>query len=335
MNGKHSVLAIKDMTPLLQMRDVEREEVFGILRDAYDGVFQRQYGNGLVRAYEDLHFAVLAGVTPSIDMYNDVAMGERFLKFRAERSNDRDGSDDIDKAMRAVMNGGSETNMKTELADACVRSLLRDYDISDVPQPSEEMARWISTLALAVARLRAVAPTEKGTDLQVMDPMAEVPARLATQFAKLAKGLAMHYGTDTLEDDRILGLVRRVALHTLHPVGTSVLQVLYHFQQNKEYEKVGGLAIGEIAEKRHKMLSRETASMYLRMYHRTKVVYMTEDGPAKRYRLCDWAYNLLRKTKIFDNLPKHDPFYRRSLPAVGKTQKPKRAKRSLKVKRRS
>lgn len=310
LNGQRVVIAIKDLTPILQGRPEERDEIFGILRDAYDGQCTRTFGNGIRRSYNDLHFTIIAGVTPAIDIANQTALGERFLKFRADRDTDR--VDDIDRAIRAISNCGSEDAMRTELRDAAIRSLIRPFDVSNVPRPGPESAREIATLAKIAAGIRGVAPTERGSDLQTMSPLIEAPTRLATQFVKFGQGLSLHYGLRSLDDMRVRRLIRRVALHTPSSVDTKIAQILYGWHTQR------GMTMSEIADKING-IGKETVSITLRRFLRTGVVRTRKDGSAYFARLTDEMYQYMRQTWYFDGLPKTDVYYRSDFPVRAPT----------------
>ena len=313
LNGKRAVVCIKDLTPLLQGRSEELDEVFGILRDAYDGSFSKVFGNGLRRTYDKLHFTILAGVTPAIDMIGNVSMGERFLKFRADKDTNRD--DDIDRAMRAVQNCGKEDAMRSDLKDAAVRALNREFNPEKVPNASDKWIRYCSELASIVAQVRGVAPTERGTDNQTMSPMTEAPPRLATQFTKLAQGLALHYESDSLDDPVVMRLVRRVALHTPDTMTTRVMQAMFHWH-NKD-----GMSAADVHEKIHG-LSRETITRILQRFYRLGIGRMQRNGMVAQYRLSDKIYSMLVSTRYFLDLPKSDVFYRGDISGPPPAKKP-------------
>ncbi len=305
LNGQRVVIAIKDLTPILQGRPDERDEIFGILRDAYDGSISRTFGNGIKRTYDDLHFTVLAGVTPAIDIANQTALGERFLKFRADRDTDREN--DIERAIRAISNCGSEDKMRADLRDACIRCLSRPFEAGRVPVPSDSIGREIAVLAKLTASIRGVAPMEKGSGIQSMSPLIEAPTRLATQFVKFSQGLALHYGSNTLDDQRIRRLVRRVSLHTSGSVETKVAQVLYGWHTKT------GMMHGELAEKIYG-IGRETISHIVQKFVRTGVATTRRDGNASFAKLTQKTYDYMREVRFFDDLPKSDVYYRSDFP---------------------
>lgn len=304
LDGQRAAIAIKDLTPLLQGRPEERDEVFGILRDAYDGAVSKVFGNGLRRDYKHLHFTVLAGVTPAIDQMSHAAFGERFMKFRADRDLDR--SDDMDRALRAIANCGNEDAMRSELRDACVRALMRDFVPEDVPSPSIEFATMVAKLALLIASMRAVAPTERGTDKQTMSPVVEAPPRLATQFVKFAQGCALHLEADNLDDPRVSRLTRRIALHTVDTIPAQIVQVLDALHAT-------GATITELLALLPR-LSRDTVSDVLRRMQRTAMLVYTKGvDNTTTWKLTNRHKQMLDDTGLFRDLPKSDVHYRADL----------------------
>lgn len=301
LNGKRSAVIIKDLTPVLEGRDSERDEIFGILRDAYDGSAVKVFGNGVRREYNDVNFAMLAGVTPAIDAYGSVAMGERFLKFRADHELVR--ADDVERAYRAIMNCGKEQQMREELKDVCVRTLIRKFAAEKVPMPCEEFSRLVSGLAKICADMRAVSPSDSYSDRQETVPIAEAPPRLATQFTKLAQGLALHFEAKTLMDERIVRLLRRVAIHTPDIITVRVIQALY-----KEYE-LPSSSSKSIAQRIPGLtISTVQAALTKLARTRTCTVVRLVDGKIG-FRLSEDMYHAIKRHGLFGNVPKNDPFY--------------------------
>jgi len=65
-NGQ--VVIFKDLTVLLNLNIVAREEIFSIFRDCYEGRTEKSFGNGVRRVY-DSKFGIIAGVTPIIEIF--------------------------------------------------------------------------------------------------------------------------------------------------------------------------------------------------------------------------------------------------------------------------
>jgi hypothetical protein len=187
LDGK--VLIIKDFTSILSLRDNERDEIFGILRDAYDGTCAKVFGNGITRRYKS-RFAILAAVTPAIysEGRKNVALGERFLKYTLADNLEHFSEDDI--IARALENVNTETDMIHEMEDV-VQSFM-SKTLIEVPQVSPEYLRTIIALAKFGARVRAtISRNQYRPDMVEGRPTAEVGSRLGKQLKKLALSLAM------------------------------------------------------------------------------------------------------------------------------------------------
>jgi hypothetical protein len=206
LDGK--VLIVKDFTTILTMNSVARDEVFGVLRDAYDGTAKKVFGNGVVREYTS-HFGFMAGVTPTIDAYSilHTSMGERFLKYRMP---DASYEEELKQARRALSNVGYEVRMRQALREAAVKCLSRTPAIPKVPK---EMHDRIIACAQFTALLRGVVLRETYTDYIVCPPIIERATRLSKQLAKLAMGVAMFKGQPQLQES-VLPVLRRIALDT-------------------------------------------------------------------------------------------------------------------------
>jgi len=316
LEGERAALIIKDLTPLLQAGDSERDEVFGILRDAYDGACTKVFGNGVKREYSALHFSLIAGVTPAIDAMDGVAMGERFLKFRADKELERE--DDRLRAVKAIENTGREDEMKKALQHACLRALCKKYEYAKVPKPDKHFTHVVSELSTFCAAMRAVAPSDKFSDRQSITPIQEAPPRLATQLTKLAQGLAIHFEADSLSDRRIIRLLKRVVLHTPEVITMRVVSAL------ADYYRYGPATTKQILT-RCPTLGRETVRTVLARLLRcntiTAIIPSTEEqklGAQPGYLLEKRVQQVIQRHRLFSGLPKNDPLWRAPALFIGK-----------------
>jgi len=311
IDGKQAALIIKDMTPLLEGNDNDRDEVFGLLRDAYDGQTKKLFGNGVRREYNNLNFSLIAGVTPAIDTYGGAAMGERFLKFRSDKELAR--HDDRDRAFKAIANSDISEKMRAELQDACLRSLARKFDSDKVPQASEQTTKFhtfIVDMAEFCAKARAVAPFDRYSGVQAMAPVQEALPRLAKQFIKMAQGLALHYGLDTLDDIRIRRLIKRISIHTSDSLTVKVIRALSNVES-----PIGLRAL----HKRTREVSLETMRDIVIKLERTKICTKTQDVEGNsQYILQEQMIRIIKESKLFSKLPRNDPFYQGPQLRIGK-----------------
>lgn len=212
LDGK--IMVIKDFTSILAMRDAEKDEIFGILRDAYDGKCGKVFGTGIERTYTS-RFTILAAVTPRIyDLSSShTSLGERFLKYAMGDNLQHASEKDIIR--RAIQNINSESQMVAEMEDVVEQFLTRTVRLNTIPSIPEDIQRKIIYLAMFGARMRgSVTRDQYRNDIITSRPSAEVGSRLGIQLAKLGKSLALvnNRTTVTMDEYRIL---KKVMLDTI------------------------------------------------------------------------------------------------------------------------
>lgn len=208
------VFVLKDYTEITAMHATAQEEILGVLRGAFDGEVDREFGNGVNRKYT-CHFHILAGVTPVIHGNQKAGLGERFLKYTCQKG----VGFNADAAIRAALkNVGKEATTRTETR-AAVKSFVagarKRWEASNgkLPGLSDASTDRLVALAQLIGMLRAEVERNTRTDQILYRPQHEVGTRLAKQLKKVAIGLAMVSGTeDILEDDE--DLVRKIAFDT-------------------------------------------------------------------------------------------------------------------------
>lgn len=212
LDGK--VMVIKDFTSILAMPDAVKEEIFGILRDAYDGTCGKVFGNGIERHYTS-RFGLLAAVTPSIyDMSSQhTALGERFLKFTMG-----DNLHHIHEEMiihRAIGNISRETLMRAEMQDVILAFVTKTARVNPIPTIPEVTQNQLVHLAMFGARMRgSVSRDQYRNDIIVSRPSAEIGSRLGIQMAKMVKALAIVDGRQVVNADDYR-LAKKIILDTI------------------------------------------------------------------------------------------------------------------------
>lgn len=209
------VLVLKDFTTTLQMPAVVRDEIFGQLRDAYDGQVGKSFGNGITRSYK-ARFGMIAGVTPAIDSFASLGnLGERFLKFRVQKSPEATKAM-VRRAMGHVEEAGGqeEMGMRAELEAAAEVFLEEKLSKEErtIPKSTQEVYRTIAALAQLAAGFRVVVPWEKW-DPGVVSFVAEseYPTRIAKQLLKLVKGISVYLNEGQEVGHASLEIVKKVA----------------------------------------------------------------------------------------------------------------------------
>lgn len=212
LNGQ--VLVIKDFTSILGLRDTDKEEIFSILRDAYDGTCGKVFGNGVERRYES-RFTIIAAVTPRIYDLGEAhaSLGERFLKFAMGDNLHHESEDDI--ISKAIENVDQDSDIRSELADVTADFLANSRNDSVMPTLENSLHRRIIALARFGARLRGnVSRNMYHNDLMTGRPFAEVGSRLGIQLAKMGRALALVRGKEEVGEDEYR-IVRKVMLDTV------------------------------------------------------------------------------------------------------------------------
>ena len=229
LNGK--TLVIKDFTSILGKRENEKDEIFGILRDAYDGKCGKVFGTGLHRYYSS-HFSILGGVTPPIyELSSQYAgLGERFLKFFIGDNLVHTGEENI--ILRSMRNVNKELSMREEMAEIVKDYviLLSEYmkrDNFKLPIVSEEIEKKIVACAQFVARMRAIVLRDKyNSEMILSKPSAEVGSRIGKQLIRLALSLAITNQREKVTEHDIR-IVKKAALDTISQRNEDILRILY------------------------------------------------------------------------------------------------------------
>lgn len=245
LDGK--VLLIKDFTTVLNLRDDEKEQIFGILRDAYDGTCGKIFGNGVERTYKS-RFTIIAGVTPKIYEIGarHAALGERFLKFSMGDNLDHHEEDKI--ISRAIDNVDQDQQMKDELMASASPFLQFGFEDLETPHLDNVLHHRIIKLAQFGARLRGnVSRDTYNGEMMTGRPFAEVGSRLGIQLAKLARALAVIRNKSEVGEDEYR-LVKKVMLDTISQRSEDVVRVMYQYDLSKNGHRTS-LTAAEIAER--------------------------------------------------------------------------------------
>lgn len=218
-------VVIKDFTAILTLNQTARDDILGILRDAYDGRIEKGFGNNIIRKYKG-KFGILAGVTPKIDdpAHQMSILGERFIKYRIRQK----GKINVGKVAirRALDNITKESTMRENLQDAARQILNRSVTKEDTPtiptwfkEKTIELAQWVSLMRGCVAR-------DKYSQRVMFKPTAEIGTRLAKQFCILGLGIGVYRRKKTLDAD-IYKIIRHVARDTAPDQVEEIIKQMY------------------------------------------------------------------------------------------------------------
>jgi len=226
----------KDFTEVLSMHPNDKDEVFGVLRGAYDGFVQKTFGNGVNREYT-VHFSMLAGVTPAINGDNRASLGERFLKFQMLKDENIDHSEQIRAAISMV---AKENEMEAELRESASTFINGRTGYAATPRVPECIKERVVALAQIIAILRASVERNQYNDKIKYRPQAEVGTRLAKQLVKLAKMLAIVEKEDAVTEN-IHQLIERVAFDSATGFHIEVVQAVILLGPNATEREITAL----------------------------------------------------------------------------------------------
>lgn len=284
-------LVVKDFTAILSLHPTARDEIFGQLRDAYDGHFEKLFGNGVIRRYH-AHFGILAGVTPAIDAFSALhsGLGERFLKYRIDWKITK--ADEKSRIMRALTNTGHEDEMRETLQDA-VTEFLEGMTIADIPELEPAIASQIAELGMLAARMRGAVNRDRfSAGLMHNKAAFELGTRISKQLTKLGRGVALYYGKKSV-DAETLKTVASVALASVPDKIEEVVRCMW--------EHDGPITTSELAPKVER-LSRATVFRILSDLQMLGLVVNRGDGMRAVWDFGPDFKSLLSSTKVFSQV---------------------------------
>lgn len=190
---------LKDFTEILSKRPEEREEIFGIIRGAYDGTVNRQFANGIIRNYEG-RFNIIAATTPAISSFRENnELGERFLMYRI---NTEEGQSNAE-LISAAISFSEDQEGKKRIVDTVGRFLNVRYSADDLPIVAKEDLVRIAAQAQICAVLRSGVKRDKRDERILERPLAEIATRIATQSVAILQCLTLvNEGLNTEDLDR-------------------------------------------------------------------------------------------------------------------------------------
>lgn len=265
------MLVIEDLTTLMSMPSIYLEEILGILRAAFNGRYERDYGNGRIFRC-DCKFGILAGVTPAIEhmMEGHTAVGERFLSYYLPIPRDIKGRRPY--LQKARENRGKEKEMKMDLKRISRQAL--NFSFTDAPNISYEFEDKIMDLAQITSMVRGTVRRERYSSKKEVtnEPYSELGTRLTTQFFGLIDGI---------------GRFRRVSKVGKH-----------------EYNIVRKIACGSCPNDRRRFLE----TMHTDLSREWSTTEISEASGLPRYPLCDriaetlYLLGILKRTKAIEGL---------------------------------
>lgn len=221
-------VVVKDGTLLLESNPQQLANVYGELRDIFDGSLEAHYRNGVSASFSNISFGMIIGITERIYSLNMAALGERFLHCRLETDRAMETQRNS-AAITSIFESSSRTSLEgNENGDSrgfpqqraytagflsYLHGRLRSEDILR-PKYTQYDLELIQALGDTIACSRAQAPRTKDSASELLyDARPEASTRVVKQLGRLALCLCYVFGVDYITDT-IRKLVTKVALDT-------------------------------------------------------------------------------------------------------------------------
>lgn len=323
-NGKN--VMIKDFTTILKMPPGTIDNIFGDLRDLYDGRSRADFRNRVGHGYHGIHFTMTTCTTEEIRIHNTSTVGERFIHCEIDSFWSSSGrilryeTNEKQIVRRATLNTLSSVTDRSvtatgELnAQKCMTWGFLDHIHTRAVQDGE----WLNDLVARIASNEGLLDYVEGLarwtafsrslvkrdrDKQILwRPRAEYPNRLASQLMKLLVALCVVFQIDA-PDDRVLSIVRKVALDTGNGFPLEIMMALAHAKDKRgatrqEIAKVLELSETSIGNRVRDLIQLGIVAPLARENDGQDSPHFqqrNEPGrPANYYRLTDSTLNLAR-----------------------------------------
>jgi len=217
LDGK--LVIIPDMAQILKLPPIEKGELWGQLRDLYDGFAGKVSGMGSRAKYKDLKVTLLAGSTPSIDgqilVHQD--LGTRELIYRTS------GNIKKKEVMKKCFeNEEIESKVSEELKEKTKKFLKETYIVRDFIPP--ETLEKIMEIATYITYMRATAEVDSFSNQLRNEVYPEEPTRIAKQLKRLYVCL-MNLSNDYPED-RAFEILWHIAKSSAFPLRIKIFEYL-------------------------------------------------------------------------------------------------------------
>lgn len=221
--GERGLVTVGDFSTVLATSDRGgRDQLFALLRRAYDGAVTRDLGNAPTPLRWTGRLTLLAACTPAIDNYQSHAdqLGPRWLYYRLAPGSAQAKRATSRKARRRAGQLAHARAEAAELTGRLVAAARQQAATVRLPEPAAEQ---LDDVAIVACFGRAVVPRNPygRRDVEGL-AVVEEPPRLVAQLVLLAKGL-LALG---LPAPAAVALCRRAALDSVPAVRRGLLAAL-------------------------------------------------------------------------------------------------------------
>lgn len=236
---QNKCVIIKDGTLLLESTPQQLANVYGELRDIFDGSLEAKYRNGVSASFSNVTFGMIIGITERVYALNMAALGERFLHCRLETTRETETERNSTAIRRilsgcklSVAQGNDEGDSRSfpkqrQYTAGFINHLHSRLGNEEILRPSftDEDCLLIQALADLVACSRASAPRKSDREEITYNSRPEASTRLVKLFSKLALCLCYVYGCNKLTND-VKRVLCKVAIDTAHGRQFEILKAI-------------------------------------------------------------------------------------------------------------
>lgn len=245
---------IKDGTLLLESTPQQLANVYGELRDIFDGSLEAHYRNGVSASFSNISFGMVIGITERIYGLNMSALGERFLHCKLETTREteqlrnRSAISSIFSASKLTVAEGNDLADKRSFPvqksfTAGFLSYLHNrVTAEEILRPSytQEDAELIQAMADVIACSRAQTPRKDGQEEIMYESRPEASTRVVKQLSRLALCLCYVLGKSSI-DSEILRLLKKVTLDTAFSRQYSIIRHVAMSQNGLNRQSIAAL----------------------------------------------------------------------------------------------
>jgi len=227
---KGKVVCLNDMAPLLTMDQKSKLEIWGQLRELYDGVVRQQTGTGVNIKYNDIFVTLIANATPALDSQRSIfnQLGNREIIYRLPERDFTENQKIIDKL---YMNGFTTEKIKKDLKNA-VSCFFKDLQPIQV-NLDKNTYNFLHNVAWFISNMRATADYDYYTGELVSEVVREEPIRVFKMLRKLVISLLSL--DENYPAERIQKILRRIAVSSSQPYRVKILQALNSTKVEGDY----------------------------------------------------------------------------------------------------
>lgn len=280
LNGK--IVCIPDMAQILQLPPQEKGELWGQLRDLYDGYAGKCSGLGKRAKYKGLRITMVACSTPKIDgqilVHQD--LGTRELIYRTE-----DTKDKITMMEFAMRNEEEELKMRKELK-MITTNFLKDKNIIKKEITKEEETS-LKNIAMFISTIRASAEIDSYSNELRNIVYPEKPTRIVKQLKRIY--LSLMSLEENYKSERAFKIIWHLAKSCAFPIRVGIFEHFISDYINRD-RKIKAFTTSQVANILR--IGKKTSQRELNTLWNMEILNKEELDEGNRWQMTDyWEIN--------------------------------------------